>query len=52
MKAVRIQKREGFEGTEGLVYEDAPDPQPAIGDALETDRAGHDRGPRIPVQRT
>ncbi len=52
MKAVRIQKREGFEGTEGLVYEDAPDPQLAIGDALETDRAGHDRGPRIPVQRT
>jgi NADPH:quinone reductase-like Zn-dependent oxidoreductase len=34
MKAVRIQKPEGFEGIEGLVYEDAPDPQPAIGDAL------------------
>src|SRR6266513_4601035 len=66
MKAVRIQKPEGLEGIEGLVYEDAPDPQPAIGDALvqvraasftptelmwplATDRAGHDRGPRIPA---
>jgi NADPH:quinone reductase-like Zn-dependent oxidoreductase len=34
MKAVRIQKPEGFEGIEGLSYEDAPDPQPSIGDAL------------------
>jgi NADPH:quinone reductase-like Zn-dependent oxidoreductase len=34
MKAVRIYKPEGFEGIEGLVYEDAPDPKPAIGDAL------------------
>jgi len=34
MKAVRIQKPEGFEGIEGLVYEDAPDPEPAISDAL------------------
>ncbi len=34
MKAVRIHKPEGLEGIEGLVYEDAPDPQPAIGDAL------------------
>jgi NADPH:quinone reductase-like Zn-dependent oxidoreductase len=67
MKAVRIEKPEGFQGIEGLVYEDAPDPQPAIGDALvrvcaasftpteltwpvQTDRAGHDRGPRIPAQ--
>jgi NADPH:quinone reductase-like Zn-dependent oxidoreductase len=66
MKAVRIQKPEGFEGIEGLFYGDAPDPQPAIGDALvqvraasftptelmwplETDRAGHERGPRIPA---
>src|SRR5215218_4216326 len=66
MKAVRIEKPKGFEGIEGLVYEDAPDPQPAIGDALvqvraasftpteltwplSTDRAGHDRGPRIPA---
>ncbi len=66
MKAVRIQKPEGFEGIDGLVYEDAPDPQPAIGDALvevraasftpteltwplSTDRAGHDRGARIPA---
>ena len=66
MKAIRIQEPKGFEGIEGLVYEDAPDPQPAIGDALvqvraasftpteltwplATDRAGHDRGPRIPA---
>lgn len=66
MKAVRIQEPEGFEGIDGLIYEDAPDPQPAIGDALvqvraasftptelmwplATDRAGHDRGPRIPA---
>jgi NADPH:quinone reductase-like Zn-dependent oxidoreductase len=39
MKAVRIQKPEGFEGIEGLVYEDAPDPRPAIGDALVRVRA-------------
>jgi NADPH:quinone reductase-like Zn-dependent oxidoreductase len=39
MKAVRIQKPEGFEGIDGLVYEDAPDPQPAIGDALVQVRA-------------
>jgi len=39
MKAVRIQKLEGFEGIEGLVYEDAPDPQPAIGDAVVQVRA-------------
>src|SRR5436189_1281000 len=66
MKAVRIEKPEGFEGIDGLVYEDAPEPQPAIGDALvqvraasftptelmwplATDRAGHDRGWRIPA---
>jgi NADPH:quinone reductase-like Zn-dependent oxidoreductase len=66
MKAARIQKPEGFEGIDGLVYEDAPDPQPAIGDALvqvraasftptelmwplSTDRAGHERGWRIPA---
>jgi NADPH:quinone reductase-like Zn-dependent oxidoreductase len=66
MKAIRIHEPKGFEGIEGLVYEDAPDPQPAIGDALvqvraasftptelmwplETDRNGHDRGPRIPA---
>src|SRR3954447_12795972 len=66
MKAVRFKEPKGLEGIEGLVYEDAPDPQPAIGDALvqvraasftptelmwplETDRAGHDRGPRIPA---
>ena len=34
MKAVRIHTPEGFEGIDGLVYEDAPTPQPAIGDAL------------------
>ena len=34
MKAVRIHEPKGFEGIDGLVYEDAPDPQPAIGDAL------------------
>jgi NADPH:quinone reductase-like Zn-dependent oxidoreductase len=66
MKAVRIKEPKGFEGIEGLVYEDAPDPQPMIGDALvevraasftptelmwplATDRAGHDRGARIPA---
>jgi NADPH:quinone reductase-like Zn-dependent oxidoreductase len=66
MKAIRIHKLEGFEGIDGLVYEDAPDRQPAIGDALvevraasftpteltwplQTDRDGHDRGPRIPA---
>ena len=66
MKAVRFQEPKGFEGIDGLVYEDAPDPQPAIGDALvqvraasftptelmwplSTDRAGHDRGWRIPA---
>jgi NADPH:quinone reductase-like Zn-dependent oxidoreductase len=66
MKAVRIREPKGFEGIDGLVYETAPDPQPAIGDALvqvraasftptellwplSTDRAGHDRGSRIPA---
>jgi NADPH:quinone reductase-like Zn-dependent oxidoreductase len=39
MKAVRIEKPEGFEGIEGLVYEDAPDAQPAISDALVQVRA-------------
>ncbi len=34
MKAARIVKPDGLEGIDGLVYEDAPDPQPAIGDAL------------------
>jgi NADPH:quinone reductase-like Zn-dependent oxidoreductase len=66
MKAIRIHNLEGFEGIDGLVFEDAPDRQPAIGDALvevraasftpteltwplQTDRDGHDRGPRIPA---
>jgi NADPH:quinone reductase-like Zn-dependent oxidoreductase len=39
MKAARIQKPEGLEGIDGLVYEDAPDPRPAIGDALVQVRA-------------
>jgi NADPH:quinone reductase-like Zn-dependent oxidoreductase len=39
MKAVRIYKPEGFEGIDGLVYEDAPTPEPAIGDALVQVRA-------------
>jgi NADPH:quinone reductase-like Zn-dependent oxidoreductase len=39
MKAVRIQEPKGFEGIDGLVYEDAPDPQPAIGDVLVQVRA-------------
>jgi len=39
MKAVRMREPKGFEGIEGLVYEDAPDPQPAIGDALVQVRA-------------
>src|SRR5262249_8049582 len=38
-KAVRITEPKGFEGIDGLVYEDAPDPQPAIGDALVQVRA-------------
>src|SRR6478752_2063659 len=66
MKAVRFQEPQGFEGIDALVYEDAPEPRPAIGDALvqvraasftptellwplSTDRAGHDRGRRIPA---
>jgi NADPH:quinone reductase-like Zn-dependent oxidoreductase len=66
MKAVRFQEPKGFEGIDGLVFEEAPDPQPMIGDALvqvraasftpmellwplSTDRAGHDRGRRIPA---
>src|SRR5262245_23035657 len=39
MKAVRVHEPKGFEGIDGLVYEDAPDPQPAIGDALVQVRA-------------
>ena len=40
MKAIRIEKPEGFEGIDGLFYdENAPDPQPAIGDALVQVRA-------------
>jgi NADPH:quinone reductase-like Zn-dependent oxidoreductase len=39
LKAVRIHEPKGFEGIDGLVYEDAPDPQPAIGDALVYVRA-------------
>src|SRR5690349_11193109 len=39
MKAVRVHQAAGFQGIDGLVYEDAPDPQPAIGDALVQVRA-------------
>src|SRR6516162_4697454 len=39
MKAVRSHEPEGLEGIDGLVYEDAPDPQSAIGDALVQVRA-------------
>src|SRR4051794_4269400 len=39
MKAARIKEPKGFEGIDGLVYDDAPDPQPAIGDALVQVRA-------------
>jgi NADPH:quinone reductase-like Zn-dependent oxidoreductase len=39
MKAVCMQKPAGFEGIEGLVYGDAPDPKPAIGDAVVQVRA-------------
>ena len=39
MKAVRFEDPKGFEGIDGLVYEDAPDPEPAIGDALVEVRA-------------
>ena len=39
MKAARMLSPKGFEGIDGLVYEDAPDPQPAIGDALVRVRA-------------
>jgi NADPH:quinone reductase-like Zn-dependent oxidoreductase len=34
MKAIRISQPEGREGIDGLVYEEAPDAQPAVGDAL------------------
>jgi NADPH:quinone reductase-like Zn-dependent oxidoreductase len=34
MKAIRIYKPEGLEGIDGLVYDDAADPVPAVGDAL------------------
>jgi NADPH:quinone reductase-like Zn-dependent oxidoreductase len=39
MKAVRITEPKGFEGIDGLVYENAPDPQPAVGDAIVQVRA-------------
>jgi NADPH:quinone reductase-like Zn-dependent oxidoreductase len=39
MKAVRLHTPQGLEGIDGLVYEDAPDPEPAIGDALVQVRA-------------
>ncbi len=39
MKAVRIREPKGLEGIDGLVYEEAPDPQPVVGDALVQVRA-------------
>jgi NADPH:quinone reductase-like Zn-dependent oxidoreductase len=39
MKAVRITEPKGFEGIDGLVYEEAPDPRPAVGDAIVQVRA-------------
>jgi NADPH:quinone reductase-like Zn-dependent oxidoreductase len=39
MKAVRFEEPSGFEGIDALEYEDAPDPQPAIGDVLVQVRA-------------
>jgi NADPH:quinone reductase-like Zn-dependent oxidoreductase len=39
MKAIRFEEPQGFEGIDALVYEDAPDPTPAIGDALVEVRA-------------
>jgi NADPH:quinone reductase-like Zn-dependent oxidoreductase len=39
MKAVRFQEPKGFEGIDALEYEDAPNPQPAIGDVLVQVRA-------------
>ncbi len=39
MKAVRIREPKGLEGIDGLVYEEAPDPQPVVGDALGQVRA-------------
>ena len=34
MKAARVHEPVGFEGIDGLVYEEAPEPVPAVGDAL------------------
>ncbi len=39
MKAVRLREPKGFEGIDGLVYEETPDPQPKVGDALVQVRA-------------
>jgi NADPH:quinone reductase-like Zn-dependent oxidoreductase len=34
MKAIRVHEPVGLEGIDGLVYEEAPEPVPAVGDAL------------------
>jgi NADPH:quinone reductase-like Zn-dependent oxidoreductase len=34
MKAARVHEPAGFEGIDGIVYEDAPEPVPAVGDVL------------------
>jgi NADPH:quinone reductase-like Zn-dependent oxidoreductase len=39
MKAVRFKEPKGLEGIDGLVFEDAPDPVPSVGDALVEVRA-------------
>jgi NADPH:quinone reductase-like Zn-dependent oxidoreductase len=39
MKAIRIHALKGLEGIDGLVYEDAPEPVPAVGDVLVRVRA-------------
>ncbi len=39
MKAARIHEPKGFEGIDGLVYEEASDPRPSVGDAVVAVRA-------------
>jgi NADPH:quinone reductase-like Zn-dependent oxidoreductase len=39
MKAVRLEEPKGLQGIDGLMYGDAPDPTPSIGDALVQVRA-------------
>src|SRR5690348_1242205 len=39
MKAARIKDPTGFEGIDGLVYDEAPDPRPSVGDGVVPVRA-------------